>query len=199
MTTIAKCLRRAGLVVAGTCAFAGSALAAEPSYSYLEAGYQSANLDDPFDTLDGFTIAGSLAVTDRFHLFATYLDGDADFDLGFVDGSVDLKRFVVGGGLNVPVGTGVDFVGRLAYVDVSADLLGVSEDGNGYALSAGLRSRLAAWELEGAVVYSDVEDEDDTTLDLAARWYPTTALSFGPTLSIGDDTAWGVAIRYEFE
>ena len=199
MTPISRSARLAAVAAAGCLAFAGAAHAAEPGYTYVEAGYVTLDLDEPVDSLDAITLGGSLAVTDRVHLFATYLDGDADADAFGTRFSVDTTQWTVGGGLNVPVAAGTDFVGRLAYLKVEAEAFDFEEDGDGYALSAGLRSRQGPWELEGFVVYEDVEDEDDTRVELGARWFFTDALSAGALASLGENTGIGLSVRYEFE
>lgn len=199
MTLLSRSVRLACVAAAGSLAFAGVANAEEPGYTYVEAGYVTIDLDDPIDSLDAFTLGGSLAVTDRVHLFATYLDGDADADVFGSSFSVDTTQWTVGGGLNLPIAAGTDFVGRLAYVKVEAEAFGFSEDGDGYSLSAGLRARKAAWELEGFVVYEDIEDEDDTRVDLGARWFFTDAFSVGGLATLGENTGFGVNLRYEFQ
>jgi hypothetical protein len=184
-------------------ALAGPAHADQPSYTYVEAGYVTIDLEDPLDSLDGFTLAGSLAVTDHVHVFASYLDGDTDFQAGPFRGSVDLQRWAVGAGLNYAIADGVDAVGRVAWVKAEADAdvagFGAAADEDGYAVSAGLRAVRANWDLEGAVVYTDVGEEGDTTLDLSARYYFGEQFSVGPTVSIGDDTGFGLAVRFQFD
>ena len=138
MTLLSRSVRLAA-AAASSLAFAGIANAEEPGYTYVEAGYVTIDLDDPVDSLDAITLGGSFAVSDRVHVFATYLDGDADADVFGSSFSVDTTQWTVGGGLNLPVAEGTDFVGRLAYVSVEAEAFGFSEDGDGYALSAGLR------------------------------------------------------------
>jgi hypothetical protein len=194
MTLISRSLLLAGAV--GALALSGAAHAADPGYTYVEAGYLSIGQDAPVDDVSGFALGGSIAVTDRVHVYASYFDGDADVDA--FDASIDVKQWTVGAGLNIPVAAGTDFVGRLGYVKAEADAFGYSVDGDGYSLSAGLRAVRARWDLEGAVVYTDVEDEGDTTLDLSARYEFVDGLSFGPSVSLGNDSAFGVSLRYQF-
>jgi hypothetical protein len=112
--------------------------------------------------------------------------------------SVDVKQWAIGAGLNLPVATDTDFVGRLAYVKAEVEGFRASADGDGYALSAGLRTVRGPWDLEGAVVYTDVEDEGETTLDLRAQYLFSPEFSVGPTLSLGDNVGYGVNFRYAF-
>lgn len=198
MTTSIRSLRFACAAALASAALASPALAEPPKYTYVEAGYASFDQDDPVDSVDGVTLGGSLAVTDTVHVFARYLDGDADFSIGGFGGSVDVKQWAIGAGLNLPVATDTDFVGRLAYVKAEVDGFGASADGDGYALSAGLRAVRGQWDLEGAVVYTDVEDEGETTLDLRAQYLFTPEFSVGPTLSLGDNVGYGVNFRYAF-
>lgn len=198
MTATIRSLRYACAAALAAVAIAPPAFADELSYTYVEAGYSTIDQDEPVDSVDGVTLGGSVAVTDHVHVFARYFDGSADVSFGGFGGDIDLTQWVVGAGLNLPVATGLDFVGRLAYVKAEADGFGASADGDGYALSAGLRTLRGRWDLEGAVVYSDIEDEDDTTLDLQAQYLFTPAFSVGPTVSLGDDVGFGVNFRYAF-
>lgn len=198
MTTSIRSLRFACVAALAAAAIAPPAMADAPRYTYVEAGYTSIDQDDPIDSVDGFTLGGSLAVTDTVHLFARYLDGEADFSIAGFSGSLDVQQWAVGAGLNLPVATDTDFVGRLAYVKAEVDGFGASADGDGYALSAGLRTVRGKWDLEGAVVYTDIEDEDDTALDLRAQYLFTPEFSVGPTVSLGDNVGFGVNFRYAF-
>lgn len=198
MTTSIRSLRFACAAALAAVAIAPPAMADAPSYTYVEAGYTSIDQDDPIDSVDGLTLAGSLAVTDTVHVFARYLDGEADFSFAGFDGSVDVSQWAIGAGLNLPIAAGTDFVGRLAYVKAEVDGFGASADGDGYALSAGVRAVRGKWDLEGAVVYTDIEDEDDATVDLRAQYLFTPEFSIGPSLSIGDNVGYGVNFRYAF-
>ena len=61
-----------------------AALAEGPSYSYIEGLYQEFDVDvgGGFDADgDGFTVAGSVAINDRWFVLVDY--ASADFDAGF--------------------------------------------------------------------------------------------------------------------
>lgn len=176
---------------------AGNAVA-ELSYTYVEGGYFDVDIDDSNADGDGFGIAGSVAITDMFHLFGDYATADLDGPGG---GDVDFDTWQVGGGLNLAMAENLDFVGRLSYLSAEVDFPGFgSADDDGFGLYGGLRGRLTApVELEGGIAYADLDDAgDDTSLVLGGRYYFNESLALGLSADIGDDvTVWGINLRLE--
>lgn len=170
----------------------GSVLAQDAlSYSYLEAGYissESGNLDG-----DGINLFGSFRLTDMLHLFGSYSDQDYDFNVG-------VEFIQLGGGLNFSLTDKVDLVTRLSLVEVQVDGPGFSNDDDGLAIGAFLRTRAAEkWDLTAGLNYQDLDDGgEDTSINAGARYYFTDRLAAGVDLLLNDgDTAYILSGRYD--
>ena len=88
--------------------------------------------------------------------------------------------------------------GGYAKIDVEAELEDYDE--NGYGLTVGIRSRVTPnIELDGGVSYIDLDDDDDTYLNLAASYYFTPAAAVSVSYRTSDDNdIMGVSARYSF-
>lgn len=91
------------------------------SYSYVEAGYQAYDIDEPGDgngnDADGWGLRGSYALTDNLHVFGGYSQMDVD-SLGYgplynTDAQLDGAR--AGLGVNFELSSRLDMVARAAY------------------------------------------------------------------------------------
>lgn len=179
--------------------FAGATHADGFSYTHLDGGYIKTEIDSDvlgFDVDgDGFTLGGSVAATENFHVFAAFSDQDFDFDLNY-------QTLQVGAGVNWPLHSNLDLVGRLSYVKADIDgPFGIDISDDGYAAGAGLRGRVAERvELEGGVVYANLDDGgSETTPSLAARFLLTDAFALGANVAFEDDaTTWGIGARLNF-
>lgn len=178
-------------------AFAMPAIAAELSYSYVEAGYQKIELDDSSGFSvdgDGFGIGGSFEIGDSFHVFGSYASSSFDF-------SVDLDEYSLGAGYHTSITNNVDAVFELAYVRAEANTpFGFSVDDDGYGASVGVRAMLGEnFELAGSVNYVDLGDSDGTSFDGTARYYVTPAFALGINAGFGDDvTTYGASMQWYF-
>lgn len=176
-----------------------SAQAEDLSYSYAEGGFGRVDIDS-IDEGDGYFIGGSLGFGTSWLGFVEF--STADFEVGSVDATVDELQIGFGG--HFPMAEGVDFVGRLAYVDQSIEVDtpfgGGSADENGYMMSAGMRGRaLERLDLMGAIEYVDVGDEDDTGLALRGLYDFTNMFSLGARVGYSDDaTEYGLFARFTF-
>ena len=164
------------------------------SYSFIEAGYISTDLDD--DTLgfdvdgDGFALKGSVGFTDLLHGYVDYTNQDYDF-------GVSIDTWEVGIGASHSLNPNADLVGRLGYAKFDAGVL----NENGFALQAGVRGRVAdRFEVEGLVHYVDYGDEIDGTSFIAnGRYFFTDEFAAGIGAELGNDaTIWNVSLRYNF-
>lgn len=172
--------------------FAGQA--AEPRYTYAEAGYFDFDFDDVDVDGDGFSIGGSLALTELLHVTASYADGETDrFDL-------DYSQLELALGLNVKLQPGLDVVGRVGYVDVEVDTPFGDADEDGYSLEGLLRwMATEQLELDAGVKYVDL-DGSDTAFVAGALFSITENLALGAGLSVSDDiTRWTLGGRYYFD
>jgi hypothetical protein len=177
---------------------AAPAVAAEGfSYSFLEAGYVSNEIDDAGLDGSGFALNGSYEFNERVFGFASILDADYDQDSGVSTAAVS-----VGVGFAWPLGMSLDLVSGLGYEHLKLHidgLGGASEEG--YSLNTGLRGRVGdSLELTGTVKYTDLgHGLDDFTLGAGGRYYFTPAFAAGIDVTDNDDgTAWIVSLRYDF-
>ena len=192
-----KWTRRAGFVAAAL--LAGSAAAAEgPRYTYGEIGYSVIDFDNFSDDADVYSADGSLALTDRLHLIAGYLNGSVDTS----NVNIDLEGAQGGLGMHFPLNETVDFVADVAYVweKVDANRGFGSNDEDGYAVNVGLRAMLTPeFEVNGGGSYADVSD-DDTALNLGVVYNFNRMFAITGNVSVGDNaTAYGAGLRLYFD
>lgn len=172
------------------------AMAAEPSYNYIEAGYQKVEVDVGGGLNvdgDGYGVGGSFEVGDSFHVFGGYSSSNFDFD-------VDLDEFSLGAGYHAAISNNVDALLEVAYVSAKASAFGVSVDEDGYAASLGVRGFLGdSLELTGSVAYTDIGGSGDTSLGLAGWYYLTPTFALGVNAGFSDDvSAYGTGLRLFF-
>ncbi len=187
-------MRTAGTVLALAAMLPVMAQAEGLDYTYVEAGFVTADFDTGgFDVDgDGFGINGSFAINEDYFLFAEYSS------LGF-DFSVDLNQLAVGGGGHFELTPMIDFVGKIAYLDAEVDSGFGSASEDGFGIGVGLRGKFEdTFEWEAGLNYADLGDSD-TSLELAGRYYFTETVAGGVGLSVDDDvTAYSLGVRMEF-
>ena len=118
-----------------------AAFAAEPSYTYVEAGWARLNVDvdDVGDAdFDGFQVRGSVEAGKDFHFFGSY--GSTNNDDAGVD--VDFDELQVGVGYHYPLGNGsTDLIAEVGYLRQEIDADGIGDaDADGARVSVGFRS-----------------------------------------------------------
>jgi hypothetical protein len=193
-------VRNLVLAVAATLAGVASAQAGDLSYSYAEGGFGVVDFDAISEEGDGFFLGGSLGFGTNWLGFVEY--GMSSFDAAGAEADVD--ELQLGFGSHFPLSDGLDFVGRLAYVDQSVEVStpfgSASADENGYMLSAGLRGMAVdRLDLMGAIEYVDVGESDDTGLALRGLYQFTDMFSLGARIDMSDDvTQYGVFGRFTF-
>lgn len=186
-------------LLAGAASMAGAAIAdSGPKYTFAELAYTRVDYDD-FD-IDGdlFGIAGSIAVTDMFHLFAAYDDGELDGDRG---SDVDASTLEFGAGINYALSDTMDLVGQLAWVSAELDAGRFGDiDEDGYRVSGGLRAMVTPqFELNGGLTYVDIEDADDTAIEFGGVYSFTDLFAVTGGASIGDEvTSFRIGARLYF-
>jgi hypothetical protein len=171
------------LAAAILCAASFGAFAAEPSYTYVQAGASRNNLDlgtsiDSMD-FDGWHVAGSYEFAKDFHAFGGYEQTKND---DFID--IDLDQAQLGLGWHPSIADNADAIVELSYIHqkVKASAFGVSdsENADGYKASVGFR---AAFNdvLVGSIKanYTDSNEggsEFSPSFGLEARFNPTWSL-----------------------
>lgn len=174
------------------------AMADSPSYNYLQAGYQSVDLDagDGLDVSgDGYGIGGSFEIGDSMYAFAIYSKTDFDFN-------IDLTQLNAGLGYHVGISDNTDFFANLGYVkaEVSASGFG-SLDEDGYSVGIGVRSNVSDLiELVGDINYVDFGSGGDSTAYGGGIWFNLTdSFALGLGASVDDDvTTFGANVRLYF-
>lgn len=179
--------------VAGLALPALSQAAAEPRYTYVEGGWLHVDFDDINEDGDGWGIGGSYAFHKNFHAFLDYQDID-------LDGSSDASIAGFGVGVDLPLRPGLDFVGRLRWIDQEIDVGANNNNDNGYGVEAGFRVMInPQLELNGAVRYVDV-NENDTTLDFGAMYELAHNFALGGDIEFSNDvTAFFLKARVYFD
>jgi hypothetical protein len=185
------------LAAATLLAFALPVTAQEIDYDFVEAGLYYDEIDTgDFDVDgDGFRIAGSIALSPRWHAFTSY--ENLDFDFG-----VDVDTFEIGGGYHVPLVPDLDLVVELSYVTSDGGSGPIDFDDSGLAASLGVRTMLLpALEVAGFVDYVDLDDIRDDTMLRGETWYEwTPSIAFGASLEIGsDEVAFGFGARWYYQ
>jgi hypothetical protein len=164
-------------------------------YSFVQGSYTQVEFDDIDADGDGFGIAGSFAIGDRFAVIAGYEVADYDFD-------IESTGFEIGGQFHAPLSDRVDFVSTLSYVSLEVDVPGFgSVDDDGFGVGVGLRGMASPRvELNGGVSYVDFSDGgDDTSFGAGIRYNFTDAVSAGLDGNWGDDaSAYGISGRIAF-
>lgn len=165
-----------------------------PRYTYIQAGYQAIEFDDLDVDGDGFGLTGSLAVTDRVYLKASY--GTYDLDFG-----VDATEYELGVGASLPMSDVFHLIGEIGYAAAEVEANGFDADDDGYALAGGFRwMAMPQLELGATLNYVDLDDSgDDTGLSAHALYNFTEAFAVGAGIDLGDDvTGYSIALRYDF-
>ena len=161
-------------------------LAAEPSYNYLEGSYL--NLDGD---LDGFGVAGSVAVAPAVHLYGEFDHAE--------DGPLEVQTAVLAAGLNRGISDTTDIVGRLGWAKGWVDVGPVDADDDGVMAEVGIRSALSdAFEINGFLRHVDVADADPS-LSIGGVFGLSPAFGLaGDVEFTEDDTMYRVGLRYSF-
>lgn len=176
-------------------AFSGAAFADDFNYNYVQISYGEAEIDNTggLDG-DGPGIFGSVALSEKIHLFGEYQV--ADFGQG-----VDLGQLEAGLGYVFNVSETVDIIAKAAYVNMEVDTPQGSVDENGYAIGAGIRGMLTERvELNGGLDLVDLDESDSETRAKAGILFNITdSISVGANGTWWDDvTVYQLTARFDF-
>ncbi|MGI9270232.1 MAG: porin [Woeseiaceae bacterium] len=174
-----------------------AAVADGPSYSYIQATYQEVELDasgtgfsDPDG--DGFGVAGSVEVGDKWHIFADYATAD-------LEGVVDIDLTTAGLGYRHGISNKTDVFAELGFA--KADFEGIGDD-TGISVRLGIRSMVSdSLEISANIGESDYDDVDFGTEFGANLWYTVSGnVAVGAEVRFADDiTRYGVGVRLFFD
>jgi Ax21 family sulfation-dependent quorum factor len=182
-----------------------------PSYNYVELGYTRFNTSP---RIDGYTLNGSFALGERFHIFGGFSDLDARRRIDDEDGLIDTIKpsfdlWNIGIGYAHQMSPTTDLVARAGYQRVrlsGVGALGGSDDS--WMAEVGVRSAFTP-QLEGYAfagwqgVDFDGLDVDDWSGDFYGRigglWHFTPNWSFNADLKLsGGDRLYFIGPRYSF-
>ena len=176
------------------CALASAALStsyaeeSELSYTFVGIAYQTGEIVD--EDFGGFGIGGSAAINDSIFVLGQYssLTSEDEFFYGFGTDGIEVTQFNFGVGFHTPIASNVDFVASLSYAYAEAKFAGLSEDGNGYIVSAGVRGKPTdVLEFGASINYADIEDEGETGFGVSARFFAAPQISLGLAYGSSDD------------
>jgi hypothetical protein len=186
----------------------GPALAAEDySYSFVEAGYLSNEIEAFSLEGEGIAFNGSIEFGQHMFVFANLARssfGDVDPD---EQSFLKTRAYSLGLGHAMRLGQSVDLVAGASYERLIVDLddgVAFTDDTQserGVGLSVGVRGRVAeSLELTGNVKYTHFRKHlNDYTLSVGGRYYFTPVFAAGIDVSDNDDgTAFVVGLRYDF-
>jgi len=192
-----KFLRSAALGVATLALMSGMALAAEPPWTYVEAGYLGVDVDDLEGSGDNVFVGGAFGGK-MWHVIGQYSDGE------IADG-IDRRDWRLGVGWHGLLGESADLLAEAYYVDSSvtispAPFNGGDLDDNGYRLTGGVRWRpLKLIEVDAFVNYTDLSDlGSETSYELRAIIY-VWRIGIGAGYETFDDAdQYNAFVRFNF-
>ena len=168
----------AGVILSG---FSGNVHAENFDYNYVQGTYESIDLDGP--DADVFRLSGSYELTPQFNFIGELATGDIDNPTGGSD--LDFDEVVIGLGYHTEISNSTDFTANVKVINQDTDFVG---DDTGYGVGVGLRHKLLEnIEVNANVDFADVNDNEDTSLDLGARYYFNDAFSAGLNYSTSSE------------
>ncbi len=176
------------------------------SYNYVQANYQSVDLDDTNVGATGFGVAASGLIAGNLFIFAEY--GQAETDT-FTDGidSAKLKTtpVIAGLGYRIPLTEDTDVNAQAVFVHakqkLTVDGLGsFSDNDNGYGVGLQIRHLFGPmFELNGSVQYIKIYDDGSTSFSVAALFHATKTLALIGGYTFSDDSkSWIAGVRLNF-
>ncbi|MGB0834068.1 MAG: outer membrane beta-barrel protein [Psychrobium sp.] len=168
------------LLISTALVFASTPLLAteSPQWNTASISYQKTDADDA--DFRGFALDGTVLVNEN-----VYLTGDASSTSDDVRGlDIDYRRFSLGVGYQFAVNETTDFFTQLTYEDLSLkasrnnDYLEI--DGNGYGVTAGLRSMYYdRVEMLGSVGFVEIENDEELEFTIGAKYHFNDQFSAG--------------------
>lgn len=167
-----------------------------PKWTFVQAGYLQADIEDTNIEPTGFGIGGSHLVGENVLLVGQY--STISDDIFGID--VDLNSLSLGLGYKHSVTSVTDVYTVLSYEYVEFEGGGGSVDENGYGATVGIRSMVNNnIELSASMKYIDIDGESDTAVGVAAYYYITPQFAVSAGYSVADDVdTIGLSARYTF-
>lgn len=136
-------------------------------------GVDSLKIDDT-----GFGVSGTVRLPRNFYLAGSYETVDIE--------GVDFTNYALGLGAFFEVAEGVDLFTELAHVNEEVEVLGFSEDDNGYAITLGARGLWTPrFEAEARYRYTD----------MGGDWDPISSVMISGMYKVTDQFGIGLSLR----
>jgi hypothetical protein len=187
-------MKRTALFAAIAAAFVPSVVLADMNYTNFEVSMLDVELDSVNVDGDGFALAGSYELNDKFHIFGEWQDQSLDF-------GIDGRSLELGGGYTHSFSDTLDFVGTLSYVDAEVKLGSATADDDGLAVGGGVRTRLSdSFELDAHLKLVDFDESgSDTGYEIGGRYYFNDSMAVGARADFTDNAdTLRVGFRWEF-
>jgi opacity protein-like surface antigen len=174
------------------------ALAAGPDelrYGYLDINLTGGEVDDlnsSAEDIDAgqFAVGGSIAVANNIAIFGelSYTVFDYEGESPYYSDD-EVTALELGINPHFSIGNNVDLIFPVSILRAEAEDCCYEDDDTGFTVGAGVRALLSpSWELEGLLNYTDIFDDDFTTLSGSVRWHMASAFSMSLGLSASDDS-----------
>lgn len=176
---------------------ANISLAETPGYNFVDAKYTHINLDSSAQ-LDGFVVDGSAELGENWFIFGSYSDTEDDRIPFRV---IEAEQTQLGAGYYWNTSDVTNVFLSASYLDAEVSTRSASADGNGFAISTGIRSNISEnFELNAALSYADVEDTDGVELGIGSVYSFGDIFALLAEATIDDDSnaSGSVGIRIKF-
>ena len=167
-------MKKTSLIAGALLLAAGSANAADLSYSYVDFGYDMLTLDVAGTDLDGdrMVVEGSFDVTNMLFVEGGYNASSFD-DFGV---ELNIDQIYAGIGAHHSLSPNADVYGSIGFLmddsEVNSGFGNTSDDDTGYYLRPGIRGMVGNnVELFGEYQYVDIYDDSSTSFELGGRYY----------------------------
>ena len=166
------------IVLAG---MAFNAQAADFNYNYVEGAYEHYDLDGT--DADAGKLLGSYEITPNLNIIGEYAAGNIDNP---TDGSdLDFQDAAIGIEYHTPIASNTDVTTNIKYVNQNID---AGNDDDGYSAGVGVRHMLNdKVELDANIDYIDIDNSDDTSLKVGARYHINKSISAGVGYSTSEE------------
>jgi hypothetical protein len=163
----------------------------ELEYTYVEANYIWTDLDVGDEKLDGAELIGSLELPANFFGQVTASTQSDE---------TDVEVYRIGAGWHFGLIPRLDLFAIVSYLHVEADNASFDSKEDGVQGDLGVRFLLTdRIELNGKMIWQDIDDEDDVGFGLGARFYLIDRLSLGARMeSLDEDETFAVGLRFDF-
>lgn len=162
------------------------------SYTFVEVGASTSNLDGISDNSDSLGLQGSYGFADRFFAFASYSRSSVHVSVGELgatsSGDLDTDAYQLGLGAHFPIADPLDLVLDLSWIHSEASFGSLSSNDDGYAAEAGVRWWLADPLEVGAAIQHVDFNSAETGFAASARYYFNENFSLGVGYSHFDES-----------